>query len=188
LRDLPVRKIPGVGPVTERELHHYGFKTCGDVAKKNARFLKEAFGKFGETLYKRVLGMDDREVEPGQERKQYSNEETFAEDTKDLAWLEDRLEDYAQETFLGLSVSGRMGRTIVLKVKYFDFEQITRSQTLDHEPKSWQEIYKVARHLLKLKTQAGKKPIRLLGLGISGLHKKGENKTPMQGDLFEEQF
>ena len=184
LRDLPVRKIPGVGPVTEEALHKLKLFTCGEIAAADAGLLIRYFGKTGVFLHQRALGLDDSEVEPAWEPKQSSSEETFDQDTKDKNFLKDRLRDYAHEVFAGLLESGRMGKTVVLKVKYFDFEQITRSCTLKREPRDWQEIYGVACNLLEKKTLAGKKPIRLIGLGLSGL--KEITAKPLELDLFSE--
>ena len=184
LRELPVRKIPGVGPVTEEALQKLKFLTCGDLAAADLRVLIKHFGKTGVFLQERARGLDEREVEPEWEPKQSSSEETFDQDTKDKNFLKDRLRDYSREVFAGLSESGRMGKTVVLKVKYFDFEQITRSHTLKREPRDWQEIYGVACDLLEKKTLAGKKPVRLIGLGLSGL--KEITAKPLELDLFGE--
>ncbi len=186
LNPLPVRKIPGVGPVTEAQLAKYNIHTCGELAAKNSSFLYEKFGKVGLFLSERAQGIDDREIEPEREPKQYSTEETFAEDVRHVEWLKAKLKDYAEEIFAALKQSRRMGRTVVLKVKYFDFEQITRSYTFKQTPLNGREIYDKACHLLESKTLAGKKPIRLIGLGISGLHQKAE-LAPQQ-DLFELPF
>lgn len=184
LINLPVRKIPGVGPVTEAELAKYDIHTCGGLAVADLSFLSEKFGKIGLFLHQRALGMDEREAEPESEPKQYSCEETFEKDTLDVRWLKEKLRSYAEDIFLGLKEGGRMGKTVVLKVKYFDFEQITRSHTLDHEPSNADEVYQWAGDLLEKKTLAGKKAIRLLGLGITGLKKSGQETRQTQIDLF----
>jgi len=170
LRDLPVRKIPGVGPVTESKLHALKIFVCKDLLGAGGIFLRDRFGKFGAVLYERAQGIDDREVTPESAPKQTSTEETFPKDTKDIAWLKSQLERFSKEIFAGLKESGYAGRTVVLKVKYFDFEKITRSHTLAHPPAGWEEICRVAVYLLEKKTSAAQKPVRLLGLGISGLH------------------
>ena len=182
LENLPVRKIPGVGPVTEKELHSFNLKTCSDLLGAGLPFLIKHFGKTGVFLYERANGEDNRQVEPNTPSKQYSCEETFSEDTLDKSFLKAKLKNYAQELFIGLKNEGRMGRTVVLKVKYFDFEQITRSHTLRLTPSVWQDVYERASELLEKKTLAGKKRIRLLGLGISGLQELTVNKEP---DLFD---
>lgn len=186
LENLPVRKIPGVGPVTEAELLKLGLATCGQLAGAGKNLLLKHFGKWGSGLLERARGNDDRRVEPGGESKQYSTEETFARDTKDVAFLKSRLQDFAAEIYSGLEQEGRPGKTVVLKIKYHDFEQITRSQTLGHYLASAQEIYKVACRLLDEKTLAGKKPVRLIGLGLSGLKSQANESAAvsLQKELF----
>ncbi len=185
LENLPVRKIPGVGPVGEKELQDLGIKTCGQLALKSKAFLIERFGKWGHALYDRARGVDEREVEPDAPAKQFSEEETFSADVLDKKFLKLKLQEYAGNIFEGLKERGQKGRTIVLKVKYHDFEQITRSKTLDRFP-GVEEIYRTAAELLDLKTEAGKKPVRLLGLGISGLTEETEFSPTKQKDLFGE--
>lgn len=188
LKDLPVRKIPGVGPVAEKELHALGLKTCGDLTGKSKNFLIEHFGKWGFTLFERAQGRDDRQVEPNTPAKQYSSEETFPTDILDKKFLRLKLEDYARDIFEGLKQQGQKGRTVVLKLKYHDFESITRSKTLSFYPGP-DEIYKTAAELLEAKTEAGKRPVRLLGLGISGLVEETELSSPKQKNfLTDPQF
>ena len=187
LNTLPVRKIPGVGPVAEKELHALNIKTCGDLAEKNKTYLVEKFGKWGLTLFDRARGRDDREVEPNMPAKQYSSEETFPSDILDKRFLRLKLEEYARNIFEGLKQQGQKGRTVVLKVKYHDFEQITRSKTLDSFPGP-EEIFRTAADLLESKTEAGRRPIRLLGLGVSGLWEETEITAGKQKDLFEVHF
>jgi DNA polymerase IV len=185
LKDLPVRKIPGVGPVTEAALHKINLKTCGDIAAMDARLLRHHFGKTGIFLHERAHGRDDREVEPGVPSKQYSSEETFSKDLTDVRILKSKLQDLAIEIYEGLKEEGRMGKTIVLKVKYDDFELITRSQTLTHPPADSSQVFEVAAQLLEKKTEAGARPIRLIGLGISGLRDLREFKISKERDLFD---
>jgi len=184
LKDLPVRKVPGIGPVTEALLKKYKILTCSDLAQQEASLLQEILGRSGITFKRMAQGFDDSEVEPHLESKQYSTEETFAKDTKDVSWLEEKLKGFSRDVFRGLEEEGRMGRTVVLKVKYFDFELITRSQTLDHLPARWEEVYEVACELLERKTQAGKKPVRLIGLSIAGLTKSKGSRPTEQKELF----
>lgn len=186
LKDLPVRKIPGVGPVTEARLQQMNLRTCGDITGTPKNFLAEKFGKTGVFLYRRALGIDEREVEPDYEAKQSSSEETFAKDIVNVQWLKEKLKELAQEVFYDLSSQGKSGKTIVLKVKYYDFELITRSQTIKNIPGNWQEIHQIACTLLDQKTEAGKKPIRLLGVGVSGLKYLAEfqSKPSPQWELF----
>ncbi len=187
LRPLPVRKIPGVGPVTEKTLLALGYATCGELAEASVKRLQSELGKTGLHLSYAARGEDDREVEPWTEPKQSSTEETFDRDTRDVRALKARLKAFAEEIYSGLKESGRMGLTVVLKVKYFDFEQITRSQTLQHEPSGPEEVYRVACELLEKKTHAGKKAVRLIGLGLSGLRDIREIRGLETPDLFSAQ-
>lgn len=184
LEKLPVREIPGVGPVSEKELHALKIKTCSDLAEKSKAYLIEKFGKWGATLFERAHGRDDREVEPNAPAKQSSCEETFPSDILDKKFLRMKLEEYARDIFESLKQQGQKGRTVVLKVKYHDFEQITRSKTLNIFPGP-EEIYRTAAELLETKTHVGKKAIRLLGLGVSGLVEETEFSPSRQKDLFE---
>jgi len=185
LEDLPVRKIPGVGPVTEAHLKKLNIHTCGVLGRKDLNDLCREFGKTGVFLYERARGIDEREVEPDVPSKQISTEETYAADIKDIDWLQSKLRDYAEEIFSELEAEGRSGKTITLKIKYFDFELITRSRTLREFPQKSYEVFLIACDLLRTKTQAGKKPIRLMGLGISGLEDLQDiQKRLAQKDLF----
>lgn len=185
LKDLPVRKIPGVGPVTEVRLSKLGILTCDDLLREGEQSLYNRLGKLGVFLYHRALGQDDREVESAGESRQLSTEETFERDVLDFRFLSAKLIGFAREIDQSLREQGRHGRTVVLKVKYYDFEQITRSQTFSRCLDSAEMIASSAIELLKNKTEAGKKPIRLIGLGLSGL----ASITPEpviweQGELF----
>ncbi|MDD5225868.1 MAG: DNA polymerase IV [Candidatus Omnitrophica bacterium] len=184
LKDLPVRKIPGVGPRTEEILHGMTLNTCGDVWGVKPQDLCAKLGKWGLELFHKARGEESREVNPHWERTQLSAEETFSKDVADIPWLKRKLAQLAEHVFYDLKQEGRTGRTVVLKVKYHDFEQITRSKTLAAPPQDWHILHEIACDLLKRKTLAGRKPIRLLGLGISGLRGKDELSVTTQGELF----
>jgi nucleotidyltransferase/DNA polymerase involved in DNA repair len=184
LKDLPVRKLPGVGPRTEEILHGMTLNTCGDIWGVKPQDLCAKLGKWGLELFHKARGEDAREVNPHWERTQLSAEETFPRDVTDMPWLKRKLAALAEHVFYDLKQEGRTGRTVVLKVKYHDFEQITRSKTLTAPPEDWPVLHEIACDLLKRKTLAGRKPIRLLGLGISGLRSKDELPVATQGELF----
>ncbi len=180
MKTLPVRKIPGVGPKTEKQLLELGLQTCGDIQKTGLRKLTALFGNSGSWLLARAKGEDEREVEPFHERKQISVETTFEKDTKDLRLLQATLEEFSREIFHDLVQSEKEAKTITLKVKYFDFDQITRSKTLTAPIQSAEKIAQTAFDLLKTKTEAGKKLIRLVGLGVSGF---SEPEQALTGQL-----
>lgn len=180
LKDLPARKVPGIGAVTEKRLTAMGILTCGDLAAAGRQQLFDAFGKSGIEMWERANGRDDRPVEPGGTPRQHSSETTFGADVTDVEQLKDKLREFAGEVLDGLKDEGLSGRTVVLKIKYHDFQQITRSQTLSASVKNPEDLYRVACRLLTDKTEAGRRPVRLLGLGLSGLRESGT----MKEDLF----
>jgi DNA polymerase-4 len=184
LKPLDVRKIPGIGPVGEKKLNELGIKSCEDILRLDEGELALYFGKFGHALYRRARGLDDRQVEPHTERKQVSTERTYEKDVTDLNWLGDQLKLYAQEVFEILEAKSRTGKTVILKVKYANFEVVTRSQTNSIPPSSWEDIYETAWKLLTSKTEAGRRPIRLLGLGVSGLSEGEGVKKSAPTELF----
>ncbi|MFA5168271.1 MAG: DNA polymerase IV [Candidatus Omnitrophota bacterium] len=184
LKDLPVRKIPGVGPRTEEILRGMTLNTCGDIWGVKPQALSAKLGKWGLEVFHKARGEENREVNPHWERTQLSAEETFPKDITDMPRLKQKLAQLAEHVFYDLKQEGRIGRTVVLKVKYHDFEQITRSRTLAAPPQDWHILHEIACDLLKKKTLAGRKPVRLLGLGISGLKSPQELSPVIQGELF----
>lgn len=186
LAPLPVRRLPGIGPVTEKELEALGYRTCADLTGAPLAKLTARFGKWGKAMRERAAGVDESEIEAGGIPKQSSSEETFSKDVLDTGWMKKRLEAYAEEVMEGIRASGLCGRTVVLKVKYHDFNLITRSHTASHVIASAAEMHSIACGLLENKTLAGKKPIRLLGLGLSGLTEEthSSSQRQMPSDLF----
>ena len=165
---LPVRKVPGIGPVTERECLRRGIETCGDFLRHDERELTRWFGSSGRRFLRLARGVDPRPVEADQERKSVSIEDTFATDVVDAEEI-DRL---LTELTVGLAgrarAHGISGRCVTVKVKYADFTQVTRSRTLDDFVQGEDELLPVARDLLG-RTEAGVRPVRLLGVGMAHL-------------------
>ena len=168
LENLPVRTIPGVGPVSERSLQALGIRTCGELAGWDQAALIQAFGKWGVGLLARARGIDDDPVVTGWEPKQIGSEETFEKDLLDLPALQNKLAFLAEDVAQRLHARGWRARTVTLKVTYADFTRITRSRTRTSPWDDVQTIQKDAIKLLQEKTEAGKRPIRLLGISISG--------------------
>lgn len=186
LENLLVRKIPGIGPVTEKELHALGIKTVGELALRSKEDLIRHFGKWGVSLYERARGIDTSPVEPWGEPKQIGSEETFERDLMNLREMEGKIKSLAEEVSFYLKRRAARARTVTLKVKYSDFTVITRSRTL-HEPfDDADTIITEARRLLAEKTEAGKRLIRLLGVSASNLESaEEENETKAtELDLF----
>jgi DNA polymerase-4 len=168
LDPLPVKKMWGVGKVTQLLLSRLNIQTFRDLRQTPVKVLEKKFGKHGVKIHLLAMGIDERDVIPEHDVKSIGHEQTFSQDIISL--------DVAQKGLLALGnkVARRMrhkglkGKTITLKVKYFDFIQITRSTTLPKPTDHGLEIYSVACRLLK-KTEVTKKPIRLLGISLSQL-------------------
>lgn len=168
LAPLPVRRLHGVGPATESALAKLGVRTVAELRALPRDGLAARFGRQGELLWELARGIDEREVTTHRERKSLGSETTFSQDLTRLAELEEVLERLAREVADGLSRRGIAGCTLVLKVRYHDFTTVTRSATRGEPLVSRDEIARVARELLK-RTEAGKRPVRLLGVTAAKL-------------------
>jgi len=176
LGPLPVGKLWGVGKVTETALHRMGVKTIGDLASVPAENLKKRFGKHGLHLHRLANGIDDREVEPEHEVKSIGHEDTYDEDIRDREAIGKELLSLAHRVSSRLRRKGFRGRTVTLKVKYHDFTQVTRAATLPSPTDDGATIYRTVIPLLK-KTEAGRRPVRLLGISVSHF---GEKRFPRE--------
>ena len=171
---LPIRKFFGVGKVTEEKMLNIGIKTGADLKKYKKEQLIQIFGKSGNYFYDIAHGLDDRPVEPNRIRKSIGKETTFSEDIDDTNHIIEVLEDIAAKLENSLIKKDAKGRTITLKVKYFDFQSITRSITIDEPAEGASVIMKYVRLLLS-KTEAGEKKVRLLGISISNFDDQETN-------------
>jgi DNA polymerase IV len=127
MAELPVRKIPGIGAVTEQKLQQRGITTCGELQRFSRLQLLDIFGKFGAELYDLCRGIDERPVEPHRERKSLSNEETFATNLETLAACEEKLEELFAELMADLAQkeTTRVVTKIFVKLKFADFTRTT---------------------------------------------------------------
>ena len=169
LEQLPIKKFYGVGKATQKKMHALGIKTGADLKQWSELDLAKAFGKSGRYYYKIVRGIDHREVKPHHTRKSYGKERTFSEDVGDLNWVQNFLEELAGSISEGMRKIPTAGKTITLKVRYKNFDTITRSQSLAHYTNKAEEIATVAKQLLE-QTEAGNRKIRLLGISLSNLN------------------
>ena len=163
---LPIRKFFGVGKVTEEKMLNLGIRTGADLKKYERLQLIQLFGKSGGYFYDIAHGMDERPVEPNRIRKSMGQETTLLEDIDDRERMLEILEEISADLENDLNESGRKGRTMTLKIKYSDFQQITRSVTLDQPVDSASVMMQQVSQLI-LRTEAGKRKVRLLGISIS---------------------
>jgi DNA polymerase-4 len=179
IRPLPVRRIPGIGRVTDAHMAELGIRTVADLAAKTPEWLEENFGSFGQYLWEIARGIDEREVTPEWERKSLGAEETFEKDLLEVREIEDYLEICAQRVFDELTEEGKKARTVTLKIKYYDFRSITRRRTLDDFVLSADEIFAVTRDLLS-RTDAGRTKVRLAGISLSTFTRREHAVRPVQ--------
>ncbi len=181
LDPLPIEKMWGVGKVTREALGRLGVRTFRDLSRIPVKVLKQRFGKQGIRMHELSLGLDQRRVVPEREVKSLGHEETFAQDIEDVEEVRREILALSSKVARRLRRKGIQGKTVTLKVKYSDFVQITRSATLPLATDDGLEIFSTAARLL-LNTEAGKRPIRLLGVVLSQLEVAWKEK---QLSLFE---
>ncbi len=168
LAPLPVRRLHGVGPATERALAEVGVGTVEELRRLDLPALTARFGKHGDLLYEFARGIDERPVTVERERKSLSTETTYAADLRGLPAVTAEVEKLAAELAAGLRQRGLAACTVTLKLRYGDFTTITRSRTSELPTCDERAIAACARDLLA-RTEAATRPVRLLGVGGSNL-------------------
>jgi len=171
LAPLDVRKIPGVGKVTEQNLHRLSIRKVGDLARFDDRYLEERFGKWGLALAGKARGLDagawfDSEIGADSGPKSISHEHTYNEDTSDLGVLESTLARLSEMVGRRLRENGLHARTLQLKLRYSDFSTITRAHSLARPTQLDTEIFDQARALFLKNWKPGAR-VRLLGVHAS---------------------
>lgn len=168
LAPLPCEALWGVGPKTASRLAELSIHTIGDIAQQSEADLMRWFGKHGYDLYLRSRGIDERPLEPVRETKSVSKETTFAHDIRDRNILLKALDDLSKGVERRLRRENLAGTTIKLKLRWSDFTTLTRQQTLDIPTDDHGVILKTIRALFNSVWDANR-PVRLLGVGVSGL-------------------
>ncbi|MDR1387398.1 MAG: DNA polymerase IV [Propionibacteriaceae bacterium] len=169
IADLPVRAIPGVGPMTAERLQRLGVKTVRDLRQARASELRRELGQAVTSMLTALAwAEDDRPVSVDREVKSISVEDTFAVDIADLARLAPLVTRDAAQVGGRLRRSGHFARTVTLKLKLADFSSHTRSRTLLGAIDSDQTIAQVALDLLGAQGHLVAQGVRLLGVGVSG--------------------
>jgi DNA polymerase IV len=183
LEGLPVRSLPGVGPMTETKLAELGLRTTTDLLARSEEELRERFGKFGGWLYRACRGDDDRPVQSSRERKSLGAEDTFSKDLTDRAELDAELRRIGLIVTDRLAAKGLAGSTITLKITFADFHKISRAMTLDHRTADPETIVGTASELLDRTEAATGRPVRLLGISLSGFTERIETPQSRQLEL-----
>ncbi len=177
LHGLPIDALWGVGPVTAKRLREHGIVKLVDVRAVPLDDLRLMVGSLAPWLQELAHGRDDRPVQPNREAKSASSENTFDRDLTDLAKIQQAVHDMARDVASWLVRTSRLSRTVTLKVRYADFTTITRSMTVTPPTSDEEAIAERAVSLLT-KTDAGRRPVRLLGVGVHNLSRLGEETPP----------
>jgi DNA polymerase IV len=168
LAPLDVRKIPGIGRVTEAALNALGIRTVGQLAAIPQEKLEESFGRWGTALCRKALGQDSFEFFLDAEAKSISHNETFGLDTNDRGQLESTLSYLAQKAAKRLRDSGLYARTISVTIRFADFRTITRSRTLP-EPTDLDGTITATAKSLFAKNWDGRAMLRLVGVSLESI-------------------
>lgn len=181
LLPLPVTALWGIGGVTADKLARIGVTRVADLRRLSRADLLARFGAQGAQLHDLARGLDSRPVVSRGALKSVGHEDTYAEDLLDLEEIRRQLLDLSERVAARLRRQELQGRCLTLKVKYADFHQVTRSRTLNQGLSNGGDILALAAELLS-QTEAGRRPLRLLGLGLSALEPLGAG----QPELFDE--
>jgi DNA polymerase-4 len=179
LAPLEIRKVPGVGKVTEKNLQRLGIRRIGDLAALDEQVLEGHFGKWGLALAGKARGEDaggwfDADIGEHGDPKSISHEHTFNQDTADLGQLEATLSHLSQQVGRRLREHGLFARTLQLKLRTSDFHTITRAHSPSRSTQLDNEIFSEIRRLFRHNWKQGTK-IRLLGVHASGFdHEQGQ--------------
>jgi DNA polymerase IV len=172
VQSLPVRRFHGVGPRGAEKLANLGIVTGADLAAKDADWLRSHFGSFGEYLFRAARGIDLRPVRANRIRKSIGGERTFFEDISAPEDLRETLERIIAIVWDRIAEKNAKGRTVVLKLKYTDFQLATRSRTLAQPVADRATFAATARALLEDEMPLPR-PIRLMGLTLANLEQEG---------------
>ena len=181
LAPLPVQALWGIGPKSAESLNSLGITTIGDLASMRDSDLSALFGKTAPEIRDRARGINNSPISLEHEAKSVSNETTFAKDVADQPYLLEVLHQLSERVGSRMRISNVAGNTIQIKLRYADFSTITRQVTLPVFTNQDSEIFTAAIALFNMHWSKGM-PVRLLGVGVSGLG------APLrQLDLWEKQ-
>lgn len=174
---LPVRRFHGVGPKGAEKMARLGIATGADLAAKDIAFLRQHFGSQADYLYRAARGIDLRQVRAHRIRKSVGGERTFSEDISSGPALRETLDNIIDIVWDSIEKARARGRTVTLKMKYTDFQNVTRAKTVDHWVADKSEFAAISRKLLDDLLPLPM-PIRLMGLTLSKLEGESEAEAP----------
>ncbi|MGN6500163.1 MAG: DNA polymerase IV [Tsuneonella sp.] len=168
VQSLPVRRFHGVGPRGAEKMARLGIETGADLAARDIAFLRAHFGSFSDDLYRAARGIDLRPVRANRLRKSVGGERTFSEDISSGPMLRETLDNIVDIVWTSIERSQAKGRTVTLKMKFTDFQIMSRARSVPHPVADKAEFARLARGLLD-EALPLPLPIRLMGLTLSNL-------------------
>ena len=177
VESLPVAKFHGVGPKTAEKMNRLGIHSGADLKAQSLKFLEQNFGRSGAYYYAIARGEDDRRVVPNRPRKSVGSETTFMQDLARPAEIEQGIAAVLEDVWSYCERTGAAGRTVTVKIKYADFQIVTRSRTLA-EPVSSREILERTSLELVRTVFPLEKRVRLLGVSLSNMSSGAEQAPP----------
>jgi DNA polymerase-4 len=176
LQQLPVDALWGVGPVTARKLRSRGIERLVEVRTADPALLRETVGSLADWLRQLAEGVDDRPVVPNREVKSSGNETTYPADLTDLDAIRAEIHEMATHAVAWLARKMLLARTVTIKVRYSDFTTVTRS----HSAPPTREPADIATRAVQLlaKTDAGRRPVRLLGVSVHNFSSEADLARP----------
>jgi DNA polymerase-4 len=181
LAPLPIRKIPGIGEVTERALRALAIETVEHLASHSQEKLESIFGQWGTALFRKARGGDAYEFLIDAEPKSISHNHTFGEDTSDVAEMESMLSHLSQKACKRLREAGLSSRTLTLTIRYAGFQTYTRSKTVPDPARLDADVFAVFLGLFR-EHRDPKRKVRLLGVALSALSHGAEQLDLLQAD------
>lgn len=169
---LPVRRFHGIGPKGAEKMARLGIATGADLADLDIAFLRANFGSFADYLYRAARGIDLRPVRANRIRKSVGGERTYGEDISSGHALREALDNIVDVVWESIERTGAKGRTVTLKMKYTDFQIVTRARSLPRSVADKTEFARLGHELLEALLPLPL-PIRLMGLTLSNLEQAG---------------
>lgn len=169
LPPLAIERMWGVGPATAEKLKEQGVRTFGDLSRLSREDLDHRFGKYGERFYRLSRGIDSRPVTPDHEAKSIGQEQTFSQDVGDVDHVRAVLLGQVQQVGRRLRKHGMRAHGVGLKIRFGDFQTISRSGTLPEASDLTDELWRVARDLFDAWARHSFSPVRLIGVHVDRL-------------------
>jgi DNA polymerase IV len=180
---LPIEKFHGIGEVTAAKMYSLGIHTGADLKERSLAYLTQHFGKVGHHYYRIARAEDERVVEANRVRKSIGAETSFTVDKSDYSQMLLELEQIVQIVQQRLEQHQARGRTVTLKIKFSDYQQITRSKSLAKYTCDLETIIATATALFET-IELENRSIRLLGISLSNLESAKQTQV-IQLPLFE---